>query len=131
MGVVRVPTKMTDYQDVKSPSDPNVEFRIKKATNREDVEMKNMFSKVRFISQEDEDGPNFVQERDFPRGDMEVETIKLCLVSWNIESSEGRLADITTNTIKDLLLPEERTFLYEKIIEFNPIWNPRANVKNS
>lgn len=129
VGVVRSLTAMTQTMDLQSPSDPEVNFKIKKATNREDVERKNFSSKIRFISNQ-EDGENVITERDFPTGDLEIETIKLCLVDWNLEFAEGKKLPITINNIKDYLTPEERQFLYDSIIEFNPLWSGRRDTKN-
>ena len=109
-------------KELKSPVDPEVTFTIKKATNREDVKRANLFSTTRY--KVDENGTE-VAERDFEVGKLQMDTIELCLHKWNIEDN-GRVVPITPDNLNEYILPKERVFLYEQILEHNPLWTTRG-----
>lgn len=112
---------LTKQKTLTSPIDPDAHFVIKKATNRDDVERSNLFSKVRLI-QNLGSPDEIIQERDNPAGEIQVATILLCLVSWDLTDEKGRVLDTTIDNILDCLDPAERVFLYREIMKFNPIW---------
>lgn len=93
-------------------------FVIKRASNSEDVERANLFSTWRTIYQED----GMITERDYPPGDIQMETIRLCLVDWNLEDEKNNKIPINAQTILKFIWPEERVKLYEEILDFNPTW---------
>lgn len=126
MGVVRSPKAMLRTKSVQSPIDPEVEFIIKKATNREDVQRANLFSKVEYVNEDE----GTVMRREFPFGDLQMATIALCLESWNLTNDKGQPVPITEGTLLDYLDPQERIFLYNEILEFNPMWLGREPEKN-
>jgi len=128
VGKVRDPRTLTETRDVVSPSDPEVVFTIKKASNREDVERSNLFARVEYVQSAD-DG-ELITRREFPMGDLQVMTIKLCLAKWTIEDAQGRAVPINEQTLLDYITPEERVALYEAIIDLNPIWSNRAEAKS-
>lgn len=135
MGRTRDPQLMAETKTLISPfdateKDPETgeerevpeadrgQFTISKATNRMDVQRQNMFSKVRYFSEDD----GVFSERDFPMGDLQIATIALCLKSWNLQDKLSHGVPINEQTIQDWMTADERQWLYEEIIEFNPIW---------
>lgn len=128
VGKVRDAKTLTETKELVSPNDPEVIFTIKKATNREDVERSNMFARVEYVQSAD-DG-ELITRREFPMGDLQVQTIKLCLVKWNLEDSKGQIIPVSENAILDCITPDERVFLYEQILDLNPIWTNRAEAKS-
>ena len=128
VGKLRDPKSLTETRDIVSPSDPEVVFTIKRATNREDVERSNLFARVEYVQSAD-DG-ELVTRREFPMGDLQIMTIKLCLQRWSIEDANGRVVPINEQTLLDYITPEERVFLYEQILELNPIWSNRTEAKS-
>jgi hypothetical protein len=128
MGIQRNPRSLAPTKEVVSPysfpegSDQFVTFTIKKATNREDVERSNLFARVEYVQNDEVEG-EMITRREFPVGDLQIRTILLVLVGWDIED-DGKKVLITQQTILDYLLPEERQWLFEQVIEFNPIWAP-------
>lgn len=130
VGKVRDLDTLPLTKTVSPEDDPETTFTIRRADNRIDVSRANMFSRVRYIPQDESEG--YITERDFPMGDMQIATIKLCLVSWNIEDKSGKLYPINEATIERLITPEERVWLYGEIIDFNPTWqNREQSRKNS
>jgi hypothetical protein len=114
--------------EVASPWDPDAKFTIARATNREDVERTNMFSKMRVI--QNLGTPNeIITERDIPMGSVQVGTIILCCEKWNLKDDNGRIYEITEDNILDLLSGAERRWLYESILDFNPIWKGEEEEK--
>jgi hypothetical protein len=111
-----------------TPGEP-VKFTISKASNAADIERANMYSKVTY-KVESEDG-TVSTEKDMPFGEIQVGTIKLCLIDWNIMLDEGRKAPISDSNIRDLISATERVYLYNQIIDFNPIWGGKEEVKNA
>lgn len=107
--------------EVTSPYDNPFTATIARATNREDVERLNMFGKVRTI-QNQATPDEVVVERDMPMGDVQVDTIQLCLVKWDIEDENGRVYPITRDNILDLLTGAERRWLHDAVMDHNPIW---------
>ncbi len=106
---------------VYSPEDPEVAFTIKRCTNRENIQRKNMASTVRIV-QEENGSQRFVQERDFPVGDMELESIALGLDSWNLHDENKNPVPVNRETIPQYTSPAEYDFLYKAILELNPMW---------
>lgn len=107
---------------VTSPIDPDVTFDIKKCGVAENIARQNLSSKVRYI-QEDVTG-NIVSERDFPMGDLQLETIFLALAGWNLTDENERAIAVTRPNIEKYLAPKEFDFLYQQTLEINPIWRP-------
>lgn len=115
--------------EVASPYDKNAKFTIARASNREDVERTNLFSKMRVI--QNVGSPNeLITERDIPMGTVQVETILLCLEKWNLADDNGRVYEISEDNILDLLSGQERRWLYEAVMDFNPIWKGEEEEKD-
>ena len=112
---------MHKTKTVTLPYDKDAEFTIKKASNREDVERSNLFSKMRMV-QNLGTPDELITERDIPNGDLQVQTILMCLVGWNLQDENGRTYEINEGNILDLITPAERRALYGEILDFNPIW---------
>lgn len=119
---------MRKTMDVVSPYDPKAVFTIARASNREDVERTNLFSKMRVI--QNLGTPNeLITERDIPMGTVQIETILLCLEKWNLEDENGKVYQITDENVTELLSGAERRWLYEEILDFNPIWKGEEEEK--
>lgn len=120
MGVVRQ-RGMHKTKTVSPPWEEEVQFTIKKASNREDVERSNLFSKMRMIQNvgmPDE----LITERDIPNGELQVATIMMCLIGWNLQDEHKRIYEINEGNLLDLLTPGERRWLYGEVLDYNPIW---------
>jgi hypothetical protein len=111
---------MTKTKVVTLKYDPTATFTIKKASNRDDVTRADMFSKVRMIQAVGND--EMVTERDVPQGELQLATIEMCLVGWNLMDSSKRTYEVNSENILELLTAQERRELYNEILEFNPIW---------
>lgn len=107
--------------EVTSPYDRSARFTIARASNREDVERTNLFSKMRVI-QNLGTPDELITERDIAMGDVQVQTILLCTEKWNLQDDSQRVYEITEENVLDLLSAAERRWLYESILDFNPIW---------
>lgn len=114
--------------EVTSPYDKSAKFTIARATNREDVERTNLFSKMRVI-QNLGTPDELITERDIAMGDVQVQTILLCCEKWNLEDDNGRVYEISEDNILDLLSGAERRWLYEAILDWNPIWKGEEEEK--
>lgn len=112
---------MTKSKTVTLTLDPDAQFTIRKASNRDDVERANLFSKMRYI-QNLGTPDELITERDLPQGDLQVSTIMMCLTGWNLEDDNGRVYEINEENLLELLSAGERRELYGKILDFNPIW---------
>jgi hypothetical protein len=120
MGSVR--TKgMHKTKTVTLPQDETAQYTIRKASNRDDVERSNLFSKMRMI-QNLGTPDELITERDIPNGELQVQTILMCLVGWNYEDENKRTYEITEDNILELMTAAERRALYVEILDFNPIW---------
>lgn len=108
-------------KEVVLPQDDNAKYTIRKASNRDDVERSNLFSKMRMI-QNLGTPDELITERDIPNGDLQVQTILMCLIGWNYEDENKRTYDINEDNILDLMSAAERRTLYTEILDFNPIW---------
>lgn len=112
-----------------SPEDPNASFGLKKVGVAENVKRQNLSSKVRYIVS-DETG-EAVSERDFPMGDLQLKTLMLSLVEWNLVDDNENRIPLNEETAKTYLSPREFSFLYSKVLEINPIWGSgEEEVKN-
>jgi hypothetical protein len=114
--------------DVVSPYKDPFTATIARATNREDVERTNMFSKMRQI-QNTGTPDEIVIERDFAMGDIQIATIILCLEKWDIADDTGRVYEVSEDNLLDLITGQERRWLYEEIMDFNPIWKGEEEEK--
>jgi hypothetical protein len=112
-----------------SPDDEEVQFTIKRATNAEHLARENMFAKIRYFERSQEDGGEMVSEREFPYGSMKLETVLLCLTGWNL-TLNGDPAPLSRDNVIKLLSPQELNFLYEAVVDFNPLWQ-KGGEKNS
>lgn len=113
---------------VTSPWDPTAQFTIRKASNREDVERQNFFSKVRTI--QNLGTPNeLIVERDIAMGDVQVDTIVLCTDDWNLADENNEIYPIMEETVLDFLKVAERRWLYDEILDFNPMWKGEEEEK--
>lgn len=115
---VREPGAM-NTKDVFSPSDPELCFTIKRAGVAENLARKNMASTLRYI----DTANGQVTERDVPLGDLELDTVLLCLARWNVTDSLGKTIPINAQTLTSgYISPEELDFVYREILDFNPLW---------
>jgi hypothetical protein len=114
-----------------SPEDENLVFGIKRVGTAENIARQNLSATVRFISQDDSD--NYATERDFPIGDLKLETVALALGDWNVVDDNERPVPITRQTIQQYLSPAEFEFVYERCLDVNPMWKNggEAEVKKS
>ena len=120
---------MIAKKTITSPFDHNAVFTIRKATNREDVERQNFFSKVRTI--QNLGTPNeLIMERDIQMGQVQIDSILLLLDDWNIADENGDVYPITEDNLLDFLKSSERRWLYEEIMDFNPIWKGEDEEKD-
>lgn len=124
MGKIRT-RGIAETKQLISPYDSEVEFVIKKASNREDVARSNLFAKVRYIVEGEGDEGRVATERELPQGQLQIETIKFCLVGWNLLEKENVPYEVNERNILDLLKPEERVWLFNEILKFNPVWSGR------
>lgn len=113
---------------VKSPSDPEVEFGLKRVGNREVMAHRDRNAAVRYIQRTDTD--EFISEKDYPVGTMKVDTVLLCLESWNVANDQHQVVKIDREAILSYLTPEELDFLYDQALEINPILSGREARKN-
>lgn len=109
--------------------DKDAQFTIKKASNRDDVERANLFSKMRMI-QNMGSPDELITERDVPQGDLQMATILMCLVGWNFEDEGKRTYDITEENILELMSAQERRELYMAILDYNPVWKGEEEGKD-
>lgn len=120
---------MKQTKVVQSPYEAGVEFTIRKATNREDVERQNMFSKMRTI--QNVGTPNeLIIERDIHMGTVQVDTIVLCTDDWNLGDEDGEVYPIMDETVLEFLKPSERRWLYDEIMKYNPMWMGEDELKD-
>lgn len=120
MGVTRR-RGMQKTKTVSPPHDTDVQFTIRKASNRDDVERSNLFSKMRMI-QNLGTPDELITERDIPNGELQVATIMMCLVGWNLQDDHKRIYEINEDNVLELMTAGERRWLYGEILDFNPIW---------
>lgn len=111
-------------ETVTSPDDPDIQFGLKRVGNREIMIHRDRNAAVRYIQRDGAD--EFVSEKDYPLGSMKIDTITLCLDSWNLCLDENALRPlpVTQENILAYLSPTEVDFLYEQAIEINPILGP-------
>ncbi len=121
MPVIRQPF-VGETTSCPSVLDPSVIFNIKRVGSKDVMNHRNANSSVRYI-QRDEQG-DLISERDYPIGSMHVDTVALCLDSWNIHDPNDKPVKIDKDSILAYLSPEEIDDLYEKCLEVNPILNP-------
>lgn len=106
---------------VTSPDDNETTFTIKRIGNREYLDHQNINKTIRYVQKDSEDGMEYASERDFPMGDMKLKTILLALSDWNITDAVMRAIPINEDSLKDYLSPDELDFVYDKVLDVNPI----------
>jgi hypothetical protein len=127
MSVTRTPF-VGEITTVISPTTPEVQFGIKRVGNREVQSHRNMNSAIRYTQTEGSD--TFTTEKDYPVGSLRVDTVALCLESWNLADLSGNPIRIDKEAILSYLEPEELDFLYDKALEVNPVLSGAAPRKN-
>lgn len=105
---------------VESPTDPTFTFDLKRCGVNENIKRMNLASTMRYVEQAE--SGKVITERDYPMGSMRVDTVMLALAGWNITNDAGSPIPITRETVQAYLDPKEFDFLYDKIIEINPMW---------
>lgn len=96
-------------------------FTLRFADGRAYVSRANIFSKVSYKT-EDESGIS-TTERDFPMGDLQLETLMLVFHSWNLKPAIDSVPyPITHKNIMALMAPEEIKWLYDHAITMNTCW---------
>lgn len=104
-----------------APDGEQTEFTVKYADNRAVLARMNLFDEVRYVSR-DADGETETI-RSFPMGDLRLYTVKMVLLGWNIQPAKDQPTfPITEDTIQDLLDPAELAWLYDQVIDMNPVW---------
>jgi len=116
-------------ETVKSPVNPEVEFGVKRVGNREVMEHRDKNASIRYIQREGSD--EYISEKDYPVGTLRVDTVVLCLESWNISDTNGNPVKITKESILSYLDPEELDFLNDEALRINPILAGQAAKKNN
>src|SRR5258708_353788 len=96
------------------------EVTVKRCTVRENIARKNLASTVRYID-ELKTG-RYVTEKDYPVGELELETVFLGLHSWNIHDSNKNPVPLTRDNIQLYLTQEEYDLVYREVLKMNPIW---------
>ena len=118
--------------EVPSPDDPAVHFRIKKIGNRELIAYRDRDALIRYTTRDGASGEEYISEKEYPRGSNQLETILLCLDSWDIADHEtGKQLPVTRNNLTDYLSTEELDFLYDQCFEVNPVLSGIAARKKS
>jgi hypothetical protein len=108
--------------EVASPDDPEVKFRLKKIGNRELIAYRDRDKVIRYTTRNSENGEEYVSEKEYPRGSNQLDTILLCLDSWDIAHPDNGLQlPITLDTLVDYLSTEELDFLFDQCFEVNPV----------
>lgn len=107
---------------MKSPLDEDISFGIKRVGAREVMAHRDRNSVVRYIQRDE--GGEFITEKDYPVGTMRLDTVLLCLDSWNISHDGLNPLKIDRDAVLGHLDPEEIDALYDKSLEVNPILNP-------
>jgi hypothetical protein len=131
---VRTPGALQKTRDL-SPNDPIDEgglglpipegdekeiYTVKLADTRATLARANLFSSVRYITA-DESGETKT-ERDFPMGDLRLETVRLVLTDWNLTNDKGKKHAITHDSVMEFIDPDVFSWLYTRIIEMNTVW---------
>jgi hypothetical protein len=107
---------------ITSPDNADVKFDIKRCGNREHLARQDLASTMRYTQK----GDDVITERDYPTGTMKLDTVLLALAGWNLTDLEGVALKITRDTVRDYLSPSEFDYLYDQILEVNPMWKPNG-----
>lgn len=107
--------------EVVSPDDPDVTFRIKKVGNRELIAYRDRDKVIRYTTRNSVNGEEYVSEKEYPRGSNQLDTILLCLDSWDLAQDNGQMLPITLDNMIDYLSTEELDFLFDQCFEVNPV----------
>lgn len=100
-------------------------YVVRKADGNAFIARQDIFSKVSYITK-DETG-EVRTERDFPMGQLMIETLMLVFDSWNLTPrKDSKPYPITHDNIRTLMEPEEIKWLYEHIIDMNPCWGGKG-----
>jgi hypothetical protein len=114
------PPYLAQLTTVTSPVDTNATFDIKRVGVAENIARQNLASTMRYIEQD----AGVVTERDYPLGNMRRDTILLALAGWNLTDANSQPIPITKETLVTYLDPREFDFLYEQVLDCNPMWKP-------
>ena len=125
MGAVRT-RGVIKSATVSPPWDEEVQFTLKRVNNEEDIARQNLFSRVRYI-QNVEQMQELITEREAPQGDIQFETIMICLIGWNLKDEKGNNLEVTRQNALEFLEPRERVWLYSEAMKQNPIWMGRLD----
>lgn len=109
-----------ELKTIPSPDDENTTFTIRHCGVRENVARKNLASTVRYVQEAGSE--RFVSEKDYPVGDLELNTVLLGLHSWNIHDEQKNPVPLNERTVQDWLSPEEYDYLYNAVLDLNPVW---------
>lgn len=109
---------------VTSPDDSEVTFGIKRVGNREVMIHRDRNAAVRYIQRDGAD--EFISEKDYPIGSMKVDTVSLCLASWNLCTQDMQPLAVNQENILAYLTVDEVDFLYDQVLEINPILSPNG-----
>lgn len=107
---------------VQSPDDPEWTFDIKRATVSDHIARQNLASTMRYVTEDTAAGSRYVTERDYPVGDLKLETVTSCLAGWNFKDENNAPIPVNPQNIKNYLSPAEFEFLYTEILKINPMW---------
>lgn len=93
---------------------------VKRCGNRENIQRKNLASTVRYV--EEMKSGRFVSEKDYPVGDLELETLFLGMHGWNICDSNKNPVPVTRENLTIYLSPAEFDLVYREVLKINPMW---------
>ena len=119
--VVRQKTLEVPKDIYTSPDGEQTTFTVKLADNRAVLARQNLFDEVRYVTKDESGETETI--RKFPMGDLRLETVSLVLLSWNLRpASEAPAFPVTVPNILDYVDPAEFEWLYNQIIDMNPVW---------
>jgi hypothetical protein len=102
-------------------------FTIKKANMEESIARQNLHSRVRYV-QNVTALEEYITERDAPQGDIQFQTVMICLVGWNLVDEEtGQTLELSEDNVLKYLEPRELAFLYAETMALNPLWLGRLD----
>lgn len=114
-----------ETKTIDSPIQKDAKFVLRRVNTGQVIAHRDRNSVVRFITQDDENGERYIQEKDYPVGTMQLDTIILVLFSWNIQDEKHQNIEITREHVIAYLDPEELDAIYEEGIKLNPILSNR------
>lgn len=128
-GVTRRPfagqiTTVVSVDSKSAAPEEQVTFDIKRCGVKENIARQNLSQTVRYVTETAGEDVRYVTERNFPVGDLKLETIALGLAGWNISDDNNASVPVNRETIQSMLSPSEFEDLYDRVLDVNPMWKP-------